>query len=236
MENSFFAALNKDSITKNIMEAAANKVVSIIYELRRDNQDGEVVETLSPENPMTFIMGTGNLLPKFEENLQGLKTGQSFKFILSSEDAYGPMQENAIVDVPISIFEVDGKTDSNLLQIGNVIPMMDREGRRLNGVVKNIETETITMDFNHPMAGSALHFKGEITEIREATEEELQHGHIHQGCGCSSGCGDGSCSDKSENSDGGCGCGDGSCSTEKSDDYSGGCGCGSHEHEHNHGH
>jgi FKBP-type peptidyl-prolyl cis-trans isomerase SlyD len=216
------------------MEAAANKVVSIIYELRRNNHDGEIVETLSLDNPMTFLLGSGNLLPKFEEKLIGLNTGQSFKFILSSEEAYGPVQENAIVDVPITIFEADGKTDTNLLQVGNVIPMMDREGRRLNGVVKTIDTETVTMDFNHPLAGSALHFSGEITEIREATEEELEHGHIHQSCGCEGGCGDGSCS--TENAEVGCGCGDGSCSTDKSETFEESCGCGSHEHEHHHNH
>ncbi len=214
------------------MEAAAKRVVSIIYELRRNDQNGEIVETLGRENPLTFLFGSGNLLPKFEENLTGLKTGQNFDFLLSSEDAYGPVQENAIVDVPISIFQVDGKTDSNLLQEGNVIPMMDNEGRRLNGVVKNINAETVTMDFNHPMAGSSLHFKGEVTEIREATEDEIHHGHIHQSCGCSGGgCGDGSCSDKSEGS---CGCDDGNCSTEKSE--AGGCGCGSHEQPHEHSH
>ncbi len=214
------------------MEAAANRVVSIIYELRRDNQNGEVVEALSQENPLTFLLGSGNLLPKFEENLIGLTTGQSFKFILASEDAYGPFQDNAVVDVPISIFQVEGKTDTNLLQLGNVIPMMDNEGRRLNGVVKDINTETVTMDFNHPMAGATLHFSGEVTEIREATEDELAHGHIHQSCGCSGGgCGDGSCSDKSE---GGCGCDDSSCSSDKSGHSEGGCGCGSHEHEHSH--
>ncbi len=216
------------------MEAAANRVVSIVYELRRNNQDGEIVETLSQENPLTFLLGSGNLLPKFEDNLVGLKTGQKFKFILLCDDAYGPIQENAVVDVPISIFVVEGKTDTNLLQTGNVIPMMDNEGRRLNGVVKNINTDTVTMDFNHPMAGSALHFNGEVTEIREATEEELEHGHIHQSCGCSGGgCNEGSCSDKSEN---GCGCDDASCSTEESCNSEGGCGCDTHEHKHEHSH
>ena len=221
----------------NIMETAKKRVVSIIYELRKNDQNGEIVETLSHENPLTFIMGSGNLLPKFEENLLGLKSGQNFKFLLSSDDAYGPIEESAIVDVPINIFQVDGKTDTNLLQFGNVIPMMDREGRRLNGVVKNIETETVTMDFNHPLAGLSLFFNGEITEIREATEEELEHGHIHQSCGCTGGCGDGSCSsDNSDGSESGCGCEDSSCSTEKSENSESRCGCISNEHEHQHNH
>ncbi|MCB8998975.1 MAG: peptidylprolyl isomerase [Bacteroidales bacterium] len=209
------------------MEAAANKVVSIIYVLKKDGHDGEIVESLNKENPLTFLFGAGNLLPKFEENLMGLKSGDSFAFSLSSDEAYGDVQQNAIVDVPLSVFEVDGKTDTNLLQLGNVIPMMDNEGRRLNGVVKEIHDDTVTMDFNHPMAGASLFFSGEVTEIREATEEELQHGHIHQSCGCGSGgCGDG----KGE----ACDCSDGSCSTDSAG-MEGSCGCGTkHEHEHSH--
>ncbi len=210
------------------MEAAANRVVSIIYELRKNSHEGEIVEALNKENPLTFLFGSGNLLPKFEENLSGLKTGESFNFLLKSDEAYGDVQENAIVDVPVNIFEVDGKTDTNLLQVGNVIPMMDNEGRRLNGVVKEINTETVTMDFNHPMAGSTLHFSGEVTEIREATEEEMEHGHIHQACGCGSGgCGSGA---KSEGE--GCGCDDASCSTDGGEKMEGGCGCGHGHHEH----
>jgi FKBP-type peptidyl-prolyl cis-trans isomerase SlyD len=209
------------------MEAGHNRVVSIIYELRRNNKEGEVVETLTIENPLTFLMGRGNLLPKFEENLNGLRSGDNFQFTISSDDAYGPVQENAIVDVPIDIFSVNGKTDTNLLQVGNVIPMMDNEGRRLNGVVKSIGTENVTMDFNHPMAGSSLFFTGSVTEIREASEEELTHGHIHQSCGCGGGgCNDGSCSDSGKES---CGCSDG----EKNEAS---CGCGSHEHKHQHAH
>jgi FKBP-type peptidyl-prolyl cis-trans isomerase SlyD len=215
------------------METEANRVVSIIYELRRNNQDGELVETLSRENPLTFLLGTGNLLPKFEEKLLGLKAGQSFNFVLSSDEAYGPLEENAIVEVPINIFEVEGKADSTLLQIGNVIPMMDREGRRINGVIKNIGTQTVTMDFNHPMAGSALHFSGEVTEIREATEEEQEHGHIHQSSSCSGGCSEGSCiSNKADNYNGTCGCGDENSCHDESENFEDGCGCGSHHHEH----
>ena len=108
------------------------------------------------------------------------------------------------------------KVDENLLKIGNMIPMMDAEGRRMNGKVVTIEEEVVKMDFNHPMAGNDLFFKGQVTDVREATEEELHHGHIHGnggGCGCGSGggsCGDGSCDDKDACDDGGhgsCGCG-----------------------------
>jgi FKBP-type peptidyl-prolyl cis-trans isomerase SlyD len=187
------------------MEAIQNKVVSIIYELRKDDVNGDLVEKLSLDNPLTFIFGKGQLLPKFEDNLRGKKTGDNFSFQMKCDDAYGLVKENAIIDIPINIFEIDGKLDSNLLQIGNVVPMMDREGRRLDGVVKMIGTENVTMDFNHPMAGKDLFFSGEITEIREATEEELMHGHTHLDSDCE-GCNDDSCQSKKP-SDQVCGCG-----------------------------
>ncbi len=201
------------------MIAEKNSVVSIVYELRNGSKEGDVVESLNNDNPLTFLFGTGGLLPKFEEHLNGLTSGENFEFLLRSEDAYGPVVESAVVHVPKSVFEVDGKIDETLMKIGNTVPMMDAEGRRLNGKVTSIDAEAVEMDFNHPMAGNDLHFKGEVTEVRTATEEELSHGHIHAGggCGCGSnegGCGDGSCDDKEGAYDdqggqghGGCGCG-----------------------------
>ncbi len=194
------------------MIAEKSNVVSIVYELRSGSQEGEIVEALTPENPLTFIFGTGGLLPKFEENLTGLTSGDNFEFLLNSEDAYGPVVESAVVHVPKNIFDVDGKTDENLLKVGNMVPMMDAEGRRMNGKILTIDAEAVQMDFNHPMAGNDLFFKGEVTEVREATEEELNHGHSHGDGGCGCGSGDGSCDDKGSCDDGaqggggGCGC------------------------------
>ena len=197
------------------MIAEKNSVVSIVYELRSGSQEGEVVEALTPENPLTFIFGTGGLLPKFEENLSGLTSGDNFEFLLNSEDAYGPVVESAVVHVPKNIFEVDGKVDENLLKVGNMVPMMDAEGRRMNGKILTIDAEAVQMDFNHPMAGNDLFFKGEVTEVREASEEELNHGHTHGDGGCGCGSGEGSCDDKASCDDGAQGGGGG-----------GGCGCG----------
>ncbi len=199
------------------MIAEKNNVISIVYELRTDSKDGEVVESLNSENPLTFLFGTGGLLPKFEEHLSGLKSGDNFEFNLNIEDAYGPIVENAIVHVPKSVFEVDGKIDENLMKIGSMVPMMDAEGRRLNGKVITIEGDAVQMDFNHPMAGNDLFFKGEVSDIREATAEELSQGQTQAegGCGCGGdgegSCGDGGCEDKGSCNDdggeGGCGCG-----------------------------
>lgn len=182
------------------MKAEKNNIVSIVYELRSGSKKGEVVESLDSANPLTFLFGSGGLLPKFEENLDGLKKGDGFEFLLDSEDAYGPVVENAIVHVPKNIFEVDGKTDENILQLGSIVPMMDGEGRRMNGKILDIQEEVVQMDFNHPMAGQTLHFSGEVADVREATEEELSHGHVH---GNDEHCNDGNC----ESSHSGCSCG-----------------------------
>lgn len=197
---------------RTIMIAEKDNVISIVYELRSGSKEGEIVESLNPDNPLTFLFGTGGLLPKFEENLNGLSMGDNFEFLLRSEDAYGPVVENAIVHVPKSVFEIDGKIDESLMKIGNTVPMMDAEGRRLNGKVIAVEGDAVKMDFNHPMAGNDLHFKGQVTDIRNATEEELAHGHTHgngQGCGCgtsSESCDDTSCDVPGDQSSG-CGCG-----------------------------
>jgi FKBP-type peptidyl-prolyl cis-trans isomerase SlyD len=178
------------------MIISKDKVVAVSYELKLAG-NGETVENVNSNNPLQFILGHGNLLPKFESNLSGLKVGDGFDFVLTAEEAYGGISAEAIVDLPKTVFMVDGEVDSNLLTVGNVIPMMDQGGNRFNGRVLEVSAEQIKMDFNHPLAGKDLHFKGEVVSVREATEEEIEHGHLHQasscggGCDCSSGCGDG---------------------------------------------
>ncbi len=164
-----------------------DKVISLVYELRLNNSKGEIIESLTEDKPLTFIYGNGSLLQKFEDNISGLRIGESFSFGIKSEDAYGFTTEDAIIDIPKNVFEVEGIFDHDKVKEGNAIPMMDGDGNRLNGIVLEVNHETVKMDFNHPLAGDDLFFSGRITEIRDATSEELTHGHIHQACGCGSG-------------------------------------------------
>lgn len=179
-----------------------NKVVSLTYELRLNNEKGEVAEKVETDNPFVFLFGNGNLLPTFESNIAGMKVGDGFSFKLTPEEGYGVVSEETIVDLPITIFQVDGVTDSSLLRAGNSIPMMDQEGNRLNGKVVKNDDKTVTMDFNHPLAGETLFFNGEVTDIREVTDEELQHGHVHGHGKHNHSCDTDSCETPS-----GCGCG-----------------------------
>jgi FKBP-type peptidyl-prolyl cis-trans isomerase SlyD len=84
-----------------------------------------------------------------------------------------------MLDLDIKIFEHEGKIDSELLTIGNLIPMRDNQGNVLQGKVVSVNTDSVKMDFNHPMAGKNLHFTGKILKVREATADELSHGHVH---------------------------------------------------------
>jgi FKBP-type peptidyl-prolyl cis-trans isomerase SlyD len=163
------------------MMVEKNKVVSLSYELK---VNGETVEAVGADSPLMFLFGTGNLLPKFEENLDGLKINDGFDFKLLSSEAYGPVNDDAIVDVPMQAFAVDGQIDRELLVVGNQIPMLDQAGNRLNGLVVKFDEEFVTMDFNHPLAGDDLHFHGKIVEIREASADELEHGHVHTPDNC----------------------------------------------------
>lgn len=161
------------------MQITKNKVVSISYILKRDDANGEIIEETRAGDPLVFLFGNGQMLPKFEEHLSTLSTGDNFEFTLSSDDAYGEMDQEAIIDLDKNIFNVDGKIDEEMLAIGNVIPMRDDQGHMLQGIVVSVSNDMVRMDFNHPMAGSTLHFNGNVIEVREATAEELSHGHVH---------------------------------------------------------
>ena len=169
------------------MNISKNKVVSLSYELRVDGKDGEIIETVGADRPLSFIFGTQSLVPGFERNIADLKTGDPFAFLLSCEDAYGPALEEAVVEIPKTAFFMDGEIDNDMFFEGNAVPMVDSQGNRLNGVIAEVKTDSVIMDFNHPLAGDDLYFSGTVVDVREATPDELVHG-LRSNCP-SSGCG-----------------------------------------------
>ena len=163
------------------MSIEKNNVVFISYQLAFPDEDGQpdVVEIVDEKEPMVFIHGLSGLPEAFENNLLGLNEGDTFDFSISAEDAYGNVDPNAIIQLPKSIFQAEGQSADDILQIGNFIPMTDDQGNRMQGLVVSIEGETVTMDFNHPLAEKTLMFQGKILKIREATPEEIAHGLVH---------------------------------------------------------
>ncbi len=142
---------------------------SLIYTLYTAG-DNKMIETVSKERPVVFTFGKGQLIEGFEENLMGLSAGDSFDFVIKAEQAYGPVDSYAIFDLPKETFEVDGKLDEKLLKVGNSFPMQDNDGNRHEGVIIGIHEETVTMDFNHPLAGKDLRFVGSILEVMPGDE------------------------------------------------------------------
>ncbi len=194
------------------MEIAKNKMVTLTYDLRIDDINGELIEQATNEHPLQFLYGVGMMLPKFETSLIGVKKGDSFEISLGKKDAYGEVNEDALVDLPKHVFEVNGNFDSELVKVGNTVPMMSSNGQRMNGIVLEVNGDTVKMDFNHPLAGEDLHFKGSVVEVRDASDEEIAQILNGGGCGCgSAGCGPDDCNDGScesnDGSNGGCGCG-----------------------------
>lgn len=190
------------------MTIAKDKMVSVTYNLRLDGKDGEIFETAEKTNPLVFLCGAGMMLPAFENGLMDKKAGDSFEIFIPAIDGYGEENEDAIVDLPKNIFQVNGKFDEELITPGNSVPMMSSNGQRMEGLVISVEDEIVKMDFNHPLAGEDLHFTGEVIEVRDATEEELNSAYSAGGCG--GGCGGGSCESggcgSHEHSESECGC------------------------------
>ena len=175
------------------MKAEKNKVVAVSYQLE---VEGKIADQSAPGNPLEYIHGSGMLLPKFEGAIEGKEPGESFDFVLSPEDGYGTYDPKYLVDLPKTAFAIDGQVREDLLVVGRTIPMLNQAGQVVQGTVSKVTDSTVTMDFNHPMAGKTLHFTGKVESVRGATDKELTEG-LHgeylpqeEGCG---GCGGGGC-------------------------------------------
>lgn len=164
------------------MQIDVNKVVSVTYSLEVNdggNTPKVFVEEAKADRPLVFLFGVGGMIPGFERAMEGLRVGDLFDFSIQPADAYGDSSDDDVVELPYSVFEEEVKKYPDLLNIGNIIPMNDGNGHQFEGRVKSVGTDTVTMDFNHPLAGKTLHFKGRVEDLRDASDEEIAHGHAH---------------------------------------------------------
>lgn len=185
------------------------KYVEMVYDLYRINPDGTetLVHQSDPKDPEKVIFGvTQGMISPLEKAIDGLEPGGEYDVTVKAEDAFGPYDDEQIAELEKDIFEVEGKFDADIIKKGAVVPMMTADGFRINGIVLEVSDDKVKMDFNHPLAGKDVRFKGKIQTVRDATPEEI---HPAGGCGC--GCGDSGCGEGGCCSDGqGCGC-EGNC-------------------------
>lgn len=160
------------------MNINSSTVVALTYELHTTTPEGQqvFVEKANEDNPLVFLYGVGMMLPKFEEHLQGLTVGDEYSFELSPADGYGEIDPGAHVDLPVEMFKEAG---GELPNVGDVIPLQDNQGNQFRAGVTGVSETQISVDLNHPMAGKNLIFAGKILNVREATADELNHGHAH---------------------------------------------------------
>ena len=139
--------------------------ITVRYKLFIDDPAGDLVEETSEEEPYDFILGSGEQFEVFDKHIKGLKIGDSFSFLVESEEAFGDIDEEAISDIPKNVFEHEGKIDDSLFELYKVLPMKDEEGNEFSGVIIEVGEDTIKLDFNHPLAGENIWFDGEVINI-----------------------------------------------------------------------
>ena len=147
------------------------KVVSFHYTLT--NQDGEQMETTRDKEPMTYLHGAQNIIPGLESAMAGKSVGDEFQVTLEPADAYGENKEANIQRISSKHFRFPKK-----LKPGQVVGLQTRKGPVQVTIVK-VGRFNVDVDSNHPMAGQALTFDVEVSAVRDATEEEISHGHAH---------------------------------------------------------
>jgi FKBP-type peptidyl-prolyl cis-trans isomerase SlyD len=153
------------------MQISANKVVSIHYTLKNDA--GDILDSSAGGEPLAYLQGYGNIVPGLEKALEGRASGDKLNVRVAPEEGYGARQSALVQDVPREAFE----------GVDEIVPGMQFHAQGPAGmlVVTVVEAndETVTVDGNHPLAGETLHFDIEVTGVRDATEEEREHGHVH---------------------------------------------------------
>lgn len=151
-----------------------NQVVSMHYKLTNDQ--GDVLDSSEGREPLTYLHGAGNIIPGLEKELTGKIQGSKLNVTVAPEEGYGTVKPELVQQAPKQAFEsIDD------LEVGMQLMAQSAEGQQQMITVKEISDDSVTIDGNHPLAGQTLHFDVEVTEVRDATTQELEHGHVHDG-------------------------------------------------------
>ncbi len=159
------------------MQIADNCVVAIDYQL--SNDDGEILDTSEGMQPLVYLHGAANIIPGLEQNLTGKQAGDEIEVSVEPELGYGEYMAELVATLDRSMFE--GVEE---LEIGMQFHASAPDGGMQIVTIRDIDGEEVTVDGNHPLAGQRLPFKVKVMEVRQATAEEIEHGHPHQEGGC----------------------------------------------------
>ena len=157
------------------MIVAANKVVKMHYSVLDNNKN--TIDISFDGEPLVFIVGTGFLIPGLENALLGKEAGDTFSVTVEPEQGYGERHDDLMQAVPKSMFE------GMEIEVGMQFRATTDAGDQSVMIIE-IQDEDVIVDGNHPLSGITLHFDVEVLEVRDATEEELAHGHVHGEGGC----------------------------------------------------
>jgi FKBP-type peptidyl-prolyl cis-trans isomerase SlyD len=140
--------------------------------------DNEEIDSSKGQDPLQFLVGHGNIISGLEREMMGMKVGDTRDVTIAPADAYGEFDEEAFMNVPRSAFPQDIPVEE-----GSELTVKDDAGQSRYARIDAIDGDTVTLNFNHPLAGDELHFNVTVVGLREPTAEELEHGHVHQGDG-----------------------------------------------------
>jgi FKBP-type peptidyl-prolyl cis-trans isomerase SlyD len=154
------------------MKIAANKVATLHYTLKDDK--GALIESSVGNEPLAYIHGIGNLIPGLEEKLEGKQAGDKVQAVVKPEDAYGERDEELIEEVDRAEFD-----EGEDLEVGKEFQYDDEDGNVFHVRIVKVGDTKVTIDGNHPLAGQTLSFDVEVLNVREASKDELEHGHVH---------------------------------------------------------
>ncbi len=153
------------------MKISQHTVVSLDYTLK--NSEGELLDTSDGREPLVYLQGVGALIPGLEKELEGKEKGENVKAVIAPEDAYGSRRDDLLKVVPKSGFRGEEQ-----MQEGMQVQLDTEHGPAL-AIISKIDGEDVTLDLNHPLADMTLHFDVTIVDVREASAEEIEHGHVH---------------------------------------------------------
>lgn len=154
------------------LTVADDLVVQLDYTLRLD--DEQIIDSSAGRDPLEFLQGHGQIIPGLEQALYGMAVGEEKKVVVAPRDGYGEREENTVQEVPREAFAPDVE-----LTPGMALELRDSAGHPVLAFIAEVGPENVVLDLNHPLAGETLHFDVAIAGLREATSEELAHGHAH---------------------------------------------------------